>query len=381
MHLAKLIDVPARDLTKQIAKLEELSGYRSEDVRLLDESRRQLAGKISALGLDPSDTTGEELYETLKVKLQDDLSHVSRAWNLEDDGLDKVVQIVSANAGSDELLSIRRPVMKALLKKSPPKKTIKLLGYRSLDSMLKHEDAAVVVAIALANENQQWNSHLAHSISALKTSDYELHQVRFFGLNPKQSAALEKPVIAVPLMSTVLLAGREDSKQLAASVVLAFEAEAILTADNDFLSRNQFSKDFNKKAEQAFSGTTELNVVPDDVLGFGNKLNLSDPCTRFSNLHPCLAWWKKAGHLALYDGGPVSLNLTDNILNLIAKVEYSQRYAVNFTKALKADVANRYLSYPAVKNYFNRAVDDTFITLDSISAKQLAPDFEEIRNL
>jgi hypothetical protein len=379
MRLARFLDRPERQTRKVIAKLESLSGYPSEDVRLLADVNQDLRDKIKSLGLDPADTTGEELYEALKVKLSGDLNHLSRAWGLGGDNSANIIQLLEHAGSKEEVLAIKASSVKTLMRALPPKKTMKLLGYRSLESMLKREDTRAVLATALANEGTQWVSRLGHKISRLKSSDYELRGIKFLDL--AGTAVPGQAVGRVPLMATVYL-NQVAAGPAAGQVLLALQAEAALLADSFYLSANQFSKDFNKIAERLFSGYDpmlgESFVTPHEYI----KLKRHDASAHisFSQLHPALAWWKDSGHLALDDNGPVSLHLSDCLANLADKADFAARYSHNFSAELKQQLLSRYYAFEPIKNYLAAEIDDTFIPLDSISTKQLVPEFEESFN-
>src|SRR5665213_1747221 len=156
----------------------------------------QLKSKVESLGLDPADTTGEELYEALKVKLSNDLAQLDGAWGLNgSNDSQKIIQVLEQAARKDDILAIKCVAIKRLLKASPPKKTMKLLGYRSLESMLKREDTRQVLAIALNHESNLWNSRVSHKISGLKSSDYEFRKIKFFA-NSNIAAVRQVPLMA-----------------------------------------------------------------------------------------------------------------------------------------------------------------------------------------
>ena len=70
-----LSDALASDTPKfrhDLAELERSNGHPNADLRLTSEVMQGLSGKIKALGLDPKDTTPEELYEVLNLKLKED---------------------------------------------------------------------------------------------------------------------------------------------------------------------------------------------------------------------------------------------------------------------------------------------------------------------
>ena len=71
--LSHLVGVPEQLFATMIQQLESASGNNSVDIRLSTEIRATTMSSTKSLGLDPNDTTGEELYSALNglVNLHD----------------------------------------------------------------------------------------------------------------------------------------------------------------------------------------------------------------------------------------------------------------------------------------------------------------------
>src|SRR6266404_4594616 len=69
-------------VAKAIAKLEAKNGYPSHDVRHLAENIQKTRLKLTELGLDPDDTTGEELYHALLVRFNQDSQKFDKQFSL-----------------------------------------------------------------------------------------------------------------------------------------------------------------------------------------------------------------------------------------------------------------------------------------------------------
>lgn len=377
MRLAALLGEPQRNIGRIISKLEDLSGYHSEDVRLLVEMDAQLGRKITQLGLDPTDTTGEELYEALKARMARDLGQLERAWHLEgENNLFQIIKVLEHFGGHEEFLAIRCSAVKRLLNAQKPLKTTKLLGYRSLASMLKHEDTRLVLAVAWANESAQWRSRFAHYVSRLKANDYEVRPVKFVA-----ARSLAADVAVVPLMGAVCICAKAQG---AASVLHGIAALDNLAVQNRLLSSHQFSADFNKLAERILSGHYEETVQVEGH-DFVSRHSLLQPdereptaFQRLGSAHPLLAWWQQAACLAKEDNGPVSLHPGDCLENYLGNTAYQGRHAENFVSTLKERLLAQYSKYSGVKNYLRPPVDDTFINIDGLGSRQALPEYEEI---
>jgi hypothetical protein len=128
--LAELLDEPEVVVESVIKKLENLSGWESTDVRLLAEINNKSRAKHLELGLDPNDTTGPELYHALLAKLNKDEAKI----NLPSTTILNQVSGVHKNYNA---YSLKRNIAKELLRSHPPRRLMKQLGFRSVDSMLK----------------------------------------------------------------------------------------------------------------------------------------------------------------------------------------------------------------------------------------------------
>ena len=70
--IADIIEHPESVVSKVISSLEAKNGFPSHDVRHYADSHQKSRIKIAELGLDPDDTTPEELYRSLLIKFQAD---------------------------------------------------------------------------------------------------------------------------------------------------------------------------------------------------------------------------------------------------------------------------------------------------------------------
>ncbi len=73
-----------------------------------------------------------------------------------------------------QCLVLKPTVVKRLLKSTSPKSTMRQLGYRSLESLLKHESAAALLATAQLIESATWQRQLYRQASQLEVTDFEL---------------------------------------------------------------------------------------------------------------------------------------------------------------------------------------------------------------
>src|SRR5258708_38490476 len=63
--------------------------------------------------------------------------------------------------------------LKIILKAAPPKRAMKQLGYRSLESFLKHESPVSILAAAWLTEGETWQKRLLDQYKKLQPRDFE----------------------------------------------------------------------------------------------------------------------------------------------------------------------------------------------------------------
>ena len=165
-----------------IEELERASGRPSADIRLSAEVMQLARTKIAELGLDPSDTTGPELYGALHERLRRDETAVREALQIDSDAsasqvLSRVRQFVASHDARGRCFALKASVAKRLLKKKPPKAAMKALGYRSVDSMLKHEPLAQVLALAKLAESASWHRAYHAQYAKLQSTDFESRDI------------------------------------------------------------------------------------------------------------------------------------------------------------------------------------------------------------
>jgi len=305
--VAKLLDRTEADVTHTIARLEELAGFPSEDSRLIAENTAAVREKIVQLGLDPDDTTGEELFQALSAKFQADGEYLDKAVGVNGssvaDKISKAAQIVKSQGSPAETWALKTASVKNLLKDSPPKRTMKLLGYRSLDSLLKRQDPATVILTAPYIESAAWQKALAAKASRLGPTDFELREIKIVTLDPGKWSDLgdqHQPVISSNLVGAIAiwpaaLNGRAST--LTCALLLSDELQRLQSHHNE------------------------------GVL----------------DAYPSLRFWQGNEHLLAWnDGQPISLNLKDNCLAHLAGLDHKRAPRAHAATAFYKELMARY---------------------------------------
>lgn len=385
-RIAKLLNEPVGRIDKIISHFEHLSLYNSEDVRLLNEKNNALKTKIKSLGLDPADTHPEELFEALKVKLSSDFNHLGRAWGLnEQTASTNLVGVIEANIDSSPVLTIKCAAYKKLLRDTPPKKIMKLLGYRSIESLLKREDTRVIAALSRSLETGRWNDKLSAEVKKLASSAYEMRSIKVLDLTILKKKNEDEPfkVSEVPLMGAIAITGNQALEQPGAPalVLKALQLEDSIRAQSVYLSNSQFRPDFNSLAQRLYSGFEPLQATIDGrhpVISVADAQQLlsetgNNAYERFTSLHPALNWWKNTDSLAFEADSPVSLHIADLSESISNDIRYLEHNFNNFSQSFKAELLKKYLNYASVKDYLSDQIDGTLIALEEL----LTPNLEQ----
>lgn len=180
--LSQALGAPEPTFSQSIQQLERAAGQPGADIRLTTDVIQHTRQKIAELGLDPNDTTGPELYSALADRLKHDEEKVRGALHIVDTaGAQDVIAACRAfleeNEAPQNIFALKASVAKRLLKKKPPKLAMKRLGYRSVDSMLKHETVANLYAAALIAETPAWHKTFREQYTKLTPSDFETRKL------------------------------------------------------------------------------------------------------------------------------------------------------------------------------------------------------------
>jgi len=368
----------------QLQQLERAAGMPSADIRLMMEIINDTRDKVRELGLDPHDTTGSELYEALKSRLQADEGRVREALGL-DTGVqsEDILQAVKGHLEKmplhTQMFAVKQSVLRAIIKKLQPKHTMKQLGYRSLDSMLKHEPVPQLLAAVSIIESREWNRRRLLAYKKLTSHDFEVRRVSFYVPSAKQWPQLTREYVAQHkhnLLSlpeagaVVLLPLEQDLPGLAiTTLLLAINDLNDIRSLGSYLKLQQVRPDFGErfvaalaaepnvgvdiageplpwKMIQWFYGKSrtqyhpdvfEPHVQPEDLVWHEAEDVLAD-------MHQALEFWQGNQLLALLDGTkPVSLNMLDVALSVCNGLEYGQHIVYYMRKGLGRELMARYL--------------------------------------
>lgn len=383
--LAALLGAPELPFRARIGQLEQASGAPAADVRLTAELIQLNQQKLKALGLDTRDTTGPELYAALNQRYLDDNEVLTLALDRErqvagDDVMASVKFALSQLELPNQCLVLKPAVVKRLLKAIPPKTTMRQLGYRSLESLLKHESAAALLATAQLIESATWQHQLYRQAGQLEVTDFELKPLNVV-YEPHerwqklaQATAIHKKhhVVAAPLSASLVLLPYGDQQPPAAlltTLVMAVTAINQIAAASSYLKLHQMRPDFATTVQSLVGQQTapllellhepiswhlihryysrfmeyyrpelfEPYLQPEDFSWLAADAVLADWA-------PHLAFWQHNAHAGMAtEDAAVSYNLHDVALNACNQLPYEQRVNHHFKEALWQELLFHYL--------------------------------------
>lgn len=321
-RIAQLLAEPEHIVTKLINALEDKNGYPSQDARLIAESIQKIRRKITKLGLDPDDTTSEELYHALIARFEKDSRAFEEKLGAQDMNFDQrnrlAAELIAKNLGLPQQWSLKNTAARNIMRQHPPKKLMKHLKYRSIESMLKREPLTSIYLGVQINESASWQ--LAHEklISKISQTDFELREVKVTALeNQKWAAAVEGP-----------------------DYVISNAAIGVIA-----ISPCQSLKD---------APVLTLTILLAEELTAGYMTNLSRSLV---NISPAVGWWVDLDYLvAKLDTEHVSLSIMDNALNSINNHDFENRVLEHSKKSFWRELVSRYENLPVQEADFDYSV-------------------------
>ncbi|HSW99597.1 MAG TPA: hypothetical protein VLH38_01025 [Patescibacteria group bacterium] len=350
-----------------IQQLEQAAGRPGTDIRLTATILQETRKKIAALGLDPNDTTGRELYGALQQRLKHDEQVLRQALLIAEDAspdevVTKVRQYLEKHEAPKNSFALKASVAKRLLKKKPPKAAMKRLGYRSLDSMLKHETPANLYAAALMVEAASWHKIFREQYAKLTPSDFESRKISLSQPTTKRWQQLAQEFVSTEhhnilsfreLGAVVILPLEHVVDGLAITTfLLAMEEMNGIRSHSSYAKLQQVKPDFGKRLQQSsvnepYTSATlagqpvpwrmiqryyarfsdayhpeifEPHVQPEDLQWSSGEKILAE-------LEPSLQFWEGSEKLGLVDdtGQIVSCNALDVALSYCNHLPFQDR--------------------------------------------------------
>ncbi len=343
-RISQMMDQPEYMVKKIINTLEDKNGYPSHDVRLLAESIQKIRVKLNDLGLDPDDTTGQELYQALLAKFIKDSQAFDNEYGTDLSGFDqktaKAAQLLSKSLEMPRQWFLKKSIAKDILRQQPPKRVMKALHYRSVESMLKREDLAELFLASQYIESATWRRLHSRAISKLDQTAFELRSIALASLSYDNWVAIAGPGNHIAEDNSLGAIGLWPVKRLSNLSLLGM---LVLLTDtlNDY---------------------TSLNV--------GRSL---------ADLSQTVSWWADMDHLVAELGSEhVSLSLKDCAQNSLNDKHYDERQLDHGRTSFWKELLSRYENQLPSEGLFDTAGLQRAARL-KLAVQQ--PAFEEVEDI
>ncbi len=386
--LSDILQIHEPHFRLQLRQLEQVGGHQNTDIKLSVEVIQAAKDKIARLGLDKHDTSAMELYHTLQSRLNaDDIrlerslrtraaTHVSAESNL----MDGILHALESDARSVNSFAIKQTVLKRNLKKTPPKRLLKQLGYRSLDAMIRNEPIAALIAVAHLVESAAWKRSWLDGYKKLKTADFENRAAlvlcprssRWEAITQKIIAERSHTVLGLPELAAVVLLplpAERPQGMVVASVALALQELNSIRSASSYLRASQMQGDFAARVRDVANGNVQLSTpvlhqaltwqlvqqyfartkanLSEDIFGpyaQAEDFNWRSVELRLSELCPSMEFWVNNTFLSfIHEGHVVSLNVLDAAINSCNDLAYELRTSLYAQQALWHELTLRYL--------------------------------------
>jgi hypothetical protein len=377
-----------------LRSLEAANSNPNTDIRFSTQVRHATQDKLRALGLDPHDTTPEELYHVLQQRMKADDARLTKRLrtaaathvSAEGEVVSGMVHVLQKLPESKYCFALKNSVLRSILKAIPPKKAMKQLGYRSVDSFLKHETPVSALAAAWLCEGPSWQHRLLDQYKQLGPGDFESRRIIIIQPDSKRWRELAKSVVGQrkhnllcfkELGALVFLPLPAYTPPGAATISLSLALYELnqIRASSTFLKLCQVRSDFGSLVKKVANDEPELGIrlldqpvswqliqryylrladqFREDI--FEPHIRLEDMDWRpiehtLSAIEPSFDFWKDSSYLGvLHQRQPVSLNIVDVALGYCNKLPFEQRVAHYFRQSLWHELLLQYLNHDTVE--------------------------------
>lgn len=410
--LRDLLDATEPIFSLSLRQLEKASGDTAEDARLIGEISEKMIRATRSLGLDPADTTGRELYQALMSKVAEDNVRVTKLIGGTDpDDVDEMVPLMVAAVDKMNINRscwvLKHSVAKQLLKQMPPEKLMAHLGYRSIDSMLKHEDIDEVYTALRFSEGSEWLNTYNELFKTVKPSDFEVRDIRIIVMDHKKYVDLAEHFVEKKLhnithtkeMGVIVVVPMHHRRMKGItlkSLPLMFHYINEIRLYSAFFKLKQVNRNFGETVVQtliADPGTaSEMagSKVHWRVIQryFGKMKDEHHPEAFEPHVHPEDLHWRRAEELLaqldpemefwqgldyvgkLYDGQPITFNLMDVSLGYSNSIGYADRYVYHFRESLWNEIFMRYMGKKNLENQILQQLDNDMIAPEKLPLPQ-----------
>lgn len=408
VSLADLLNAQEPLFSLSLRQLEEQSGKRSIDVKLVADIIEKAHDRMKQMGLDPADTTGRELYSALIAKAKEHDEHLAKEMGIEDptnvaDAVEKVVDKVKDVDMPRDCWVIKKSVAKEFMRSMPPKNIMERLGYRSVDSMLKNENLSELYGALRFAEDGEWLSEFNKQYETLKPSDFETREIELVVMPKERWGDIAEHFVTkkrhlnthLKEMGVVLIlpAAEERMPGITTKLMsLTFHYFNEVRLYSSFFKMQQVKPHFGKIFVDTLNADPGDHAIMADqhvhwrvIQRYYGKLKdeyhpeIFQPHVQPEDLHwrkaeevmyqvaPELKFWQDMDYVALmHDGRPTTFNLMDVSLSYSNGIAYEDRYIYHFRESLWNEIFIRYMGQEILEKQILLQLDNDMIEPENL---------------
>lgn len=406
--LRDLLDAEEPIFSLSLRQLEQASGNRGADSRLIGEITEKAHAGMRALGLDPANTTGEEFYHALLSRVHNDNERVTKLIGGTDSS--DVRQLVPLMIEAANKVDFNRKVFvikhdkaKDLLRQMPPKQLMARLGYDDVEAMFKGEDFDELYTALRFSEGPEWLNEYDELFRTVTADDYEERDLRIVAMDHDKYVDLAEHftqkklhnvthtkelgvIVVVPLrdehskgltlkslpllfhyMNEVKLyssffklqARKPNFGEIVVNTLIADPGNASQMA-GQYVHWRVIQRYFGKLKDESHKEAFEPHVHPED-LHWRRAEDL------LYQIDPEMEFWKDNDYVGLlFDGAPVTLNFVDVALSYANSMDYQTRYFYHFRESLWNEIFIRYMDYENLRNQILQQLDNDMVAPEKL---------------
>jgi hypothetical protein len=399
--LSDLLGAKEPLFTQTLQELESASNSSGIDINLATEIDQKGQAKIRELGLDPSDTSSKELYHALQGLTARHDMFLSQIMGVDDpmnveEVLSKVTNMINRLPLTRTAWVLKHAAARKLLKEMPPKKVMKQLGYRSVDSMLKRENIAELFGALRFIETSDWLHKFIRSYKKLRPQDFESRDVEVVTLSQERWEMLTRTfvnskrrnvthlkelgvVVIMPMplkqMKGVGLAVlmmvmhyldeiraysayfklaqvRSDFSAILIKTLI-YDPKNTVTMIGQPIHWRVLRRHFGSAASRRHPEIFEPHVQPEDLRGQRAPEVLY-------RLEPALKFWEDMDWVGVLEDNsrPVSFNLMDNAISYCNGLKFGEQSIYSLQTSLWNELLARYMCHEKLEASVLKQLDD-----------------------
>lgn len=407
-YLSDLLSAKEPLFTMSVKQLELASGLSGADVRLIAEIIGKVQLKTRELGLDPNDTTPEELYQALINKVNQDDARLAKQLGSDDPSdVQKLLPLIKKRYEAFTLPRsawvLKRSVAKRMLHDMPPPSIMKHLGYTSVDSMLKHEELFEIYGALRFAEGPAWLIRFNKTYKSLQPSDFETRDIQVIAMDRERWGEIAESFVIkkrhnithLKELGVILMLPTRLKKLPGISLTvlpLLFHYTNEIRLYSAFFKLQQVKPNFGKIiAETLVADTGKAAVMAGShihwrviqryygTLEDENNPEIFEPHVQPEDLHwrkaeeylyeidPELGFWKDMDFVLVNSGNrPISFNLIDCSMSYCIQAPYGQQVYFHASESLWNELFIRYMGQANLAHQVLKQLDNNMITTEKL---------------